>query len=114
MVVHKKHECFGREVEQCLKTMINGLVIFSVQSKEIRSFCNALRKEIDNLPFLQERIKQCRNEIFLAVNVEELAPKGIVNSKMLEKFLKFFKIVVDSKLQIRVFFHHLEDKLKRK
>lgn len=78
--------------------MISKLVVFSIKSKETRIFINSLRKEIKNMPFLQQRMNNSRNEVFLAVKIDELSESGEINLKLLENFLKFFKIVVDSSL----------------
>ena len=113
LVVHKKHPCFGREVEVTLQLMLNELLIISIKSKEIRQFNSLIRKEFRHMSFVRERMKNSRNETFLVINKSEMMDKGRVSLKYLEGFLKHFKMVVDSQLHLKVFFNHI-DQVSRK
>ena len=96
-------------MEVYLHKMLNELVLISVRSLNIRDFNKAIRKEIRNLPFLKETMKNTRSETFLAINVGELTnDNGVINMKYLENFLKYFKLIVDEELNIKVFFNHIQ------
>ena len=108
LVVHKLHACFGSEVETYIHRMLNDLVLISVRSLNIRDFNKAIRKEMKNLPFLKETMKNTRSETFLAINIADLTHNGKINTKYLESFLKYFKLIVDEELNIKVFFNHIQ------
>jgi hypothetical protein len=65
------------------------------------------------MPFLRECMRNSRNETFLAINLAEMESEGKIPPKDLELLLKYFKLVVDQELQIKVFFNHIDLRVAR-